>query len=37
MGVRWQLDPNPPWLFDTAQVISAIVPDEHGVVTVGSY
>jgi len=27
----------PPWLEDTADVISAVVPDEHGVVTTGVY
>jgi len=27
----------PPWLIDTDDVISAIVPDEHGIVRVGIY
>ena len=27
----------PPWLEDTDDVISAVVPDEHGVVTTGVY
>lgn len=27
----------PPWLSDTDDVISAIVPDEHGIVRVGTY
>jgi hypothetical protein len=27
----------PPWLEDTNDVISAVVPDEHGVVTTGIY
>lgn len=27
----------PPWLEDTDNVISAVVPDEHGVVTTGIY
>jgi hypothetical protein len=27
----------PPWLIDTDDVISAIVPDEHGIVRVGAY
>jgi hypothetical protein len=29
--------PYPPWLVDTTEVISAIVPDEDGVVTCGVY
>lgn len=27
----------PPWLEDTDDVVSAVVPDEHGVVRVGAY
>jgi len=27
----------PPWLLDTDDVISAVVPDEHGIVRVGVY
>jgi hypothetical protein len=27
----------PLWLMDTDDVISAIVPDEHGIVRVGAY
>jgi len=28
---------HPPWLVDTADVISAVVPDQHGVVQTGVY
>jgi len=28
---------HPPWLHDTEEIISAVVPDEHGVVRTGVY
>ena len=36
-GVPVAVGPYPPWLVDTDDVISAIVPDEQGMVRAGSY
>ncbi len=36
-GVAVALGPYPPWLADTDEVISAVVPDERGFVSCGVY
>jgi hypothetical protein len=36
-GVPVAVGPYPPWLEDTDDVVSAIVPDENGIVRVGIY
>ncbi len=36
-GKQVALGPYPPWLDDTNAVISAVVPDEDGIVTAGIY
>jgi hypothetical protein len=36
-GARVAVGPYPPWLVDSDDVISAIVPDENGIVRVGVY
>jgi len=37
LGTRVAVGPHPPWLQDNEKVLSAIVPDENGVVVVGVY
>jgi hypothetical protein len=36
-GVPVAVGPYPPWLVDTDDVVSAIVPDENGIVRCGVY
>ena len=36
-GAPVAVGPYPPWLVDTDDVISAIVPDERGIAVVGVY
>jgi hypothetical protein len=37
LGKKYAFGPYPPWLEDCDTVISAVVPDEHGVVKSGAY
>jgi hypothetical protein len=37
LGTPVAVGPNPPWLAETGDVVSAVVPDENGVVRIGVY